>query len=152
MFDLYETNPSLATFSLSDPNTTLYTKWWQKAEPIWTTATKHGKSSFLRNWSRCDVPFKGVLPSDCIGYGSENNVDDARNTIENVGTALAKGFDLVMVHVDFLDHAGHHGGPDSDELREALIALDGFLGSLLETLDENRLSQKVSTVVFPNRL
>lgn len=44
--------------------------WWQDAEPIWITATRNNQKSFLHLWSRCDVPFKGLLPRRCTGYGS----------------------------------------------------------------------------------
>ncbi|MCT2262353.1 alkaline phosphatase family protein [Brachybacterium muris] len=41
---------------------------------------------------------------------------------------------LVHLHLDDVDHAGHHHGIDSDQWREALIEVDSVLGTLLRRL------------------
>ena len=61
-----------------------------------------------------------------------------------MGTKLVEAFELVMAHVDFIDHAGHLGGPDSEEVKKAMMELDAVVGSVLKTLDDAKLSKKVS--------
>ena len=82
-------------FSLSwvdDPeDTTDDPFWWQGHVPLWISATeagdmkikkaeirpKHvlihtGMNTSLYYWSRCDVPFNGILPSKCIPYNNDD--------------------------------------------------------------------------------
>ena len=97
LFDRNETDPGQVFFSLDHPQTTKLLKYWQHVESIWTTATKQGKRAYLRYWSRCDVPYQGILPEECEGYGGEVNIEDTKTSFQLAIQKLLSGFELVMV-------------------------------------------------------
>ena len=97
MFDRNETDPGQQFFSLDHPQTEKLLKWWQDVESIWTTATRLGKRVFLRYWSRCEVPHKGILPEECEGYGGEYDIEDTKRSFNLTLQKLQEGFDLLMV-------------------------------------------------------
>ncbi len=104
--------------------------WWQDHIPLWTSATQAGRQAScsisqmnlnksisidiktsLYLWSRCDVPFNGVLPEKCTFY---NNVDvlDLSVFEDNLRQAAEDlspegGFDLAMVYYCNVDELGH---------------------------------------------
>jgi predicted AlkP superfamily pyrophosphatase or phosphodiesterase len=53
---------------------------------------------------------------------------------------------LHQVYDDLIDHAGHQYGPDSNELRMALVHRDGQIQELLMSLQRSGLNNKVSVV------
>ena len=99
MLDLNKDPTGGEVFNLNDVYSTLKPHWWQKSEPIWITATKHNKRSFLRFWSRCDVPFHGIQPEECMGYYPAGGVEAINETLKTAMTKLQEGFELVMVNI-----------------------------------------------------
>ncbi|CAL4159919.1 unnamed protein product, partial [Meganyctiphanes norvegica] len=100
-------------FSLFDNSTTAKQKWWT-AEPIWTTSTKNGLRTALYLWSRCDLPFEGVVPELCTPYthirGKEiftKNLMDAINKLED-------GYDFAMILRHHMS-ATHRKLPNNDK-------------------------------------
>ena len=150
MFDASEPDPDLSAFHLGNKSTTLQSKWWNTAEPIWTTATKSNKRVYLRYWSRCDVPFDGILPEVGLGYGGEKSGNDVKDTFDIIPAKIHHNFSLVMAHVDFLDLLGHKHGPDSKHVLEGLKNLDQLLGKLQFDIGEDKLNNTVmsSTLRF----
>jgi len=71
--------------------------WWDKAEPIWTTAVRDGLRVATVLWARSDVPVRGLLPEKAEGYVVAKGVKAVEKTLERVACYLSDGFDLVMV-------------------------------------------------------
>lgn len=86
-----------AVFDLFNHTSTSKVHWWQSAEPIWTTATRYNKKSFLRFWSRCDVPVNEINPDKCTGYREARGVQAIRDTLNMAVEHLQKDYDLAMV-------------------------------------------------------
>lgn len=64
-----------------------------------------------------------------LGHGRGDRVEAVRTALHRAGPD-----GLVHLHVDDVDHAGHHHGVDSDQWRTALAEVDALLGSLLRRL------------------
>lgn len=64
-----------------------------------------------------------------IGHGRSDRVDAVRTALHRAGPD-----GLVHLHVDDVDHTGHHHGVDSDPWRNALAEVDALLGTLLRRL------------------
>jgi hypothetical protein len=84
-------------FNFRIESSTKMPHWWQDAEPIWTTATRNNKKSYLRFWSRCDVPFEGILPDQCTGYRENRGVQVFRETLNLAIDHLLQDYQLAMV-------------------------------------------------------
>jgi hypothetical protein len=93
MFDLKNN----VMFDLNNETSTKMLHWWQDAEPIWTTATRNNKKSYLRLWSRCDVPFDEIIPDKCTGYREARGVQVIRHTLDLAIDHLLKDYQLAMV-------------------------------------------------------
>ncbi len=108
----------------------------------------------MQFYSRCDVPFlvdnELVLPEKCTAY---NNVDPY--TAEHLETLLdetvgdlSDGFRLSIVYNSLIDEVGHRHGPDSDEVRDAVVAVDAVLMRFLQQLEETGLARTTNVIVI----
>ncbi|XP_021967716.1 glycerophosphocholine cholinephosphodiesterase ENPP6 [Folsomia candida] len=143
MFDLKHG----AVFDLDDDSSTSKVLWWQDAEPIWITATRQNKKSFLHLWSRCDVPFQEILPHRCSGYRPAPGIDQFRNTLNLAVDSLLKDYELAMVYSEHLDIVGHEFGPYSAELKQTMRDLDDAMYDFLDRMADTGLDDKVNVIV-----
>ncbi|CAG7718636.1 unnamed protein product [Allacma fusca] len=148
MFDLNISDPTQAVFDIFTHETTSKIEWWQNSEPIWTTATRYGKKTFLRFWSRCDVPFNEVKPFECTPYREARGTENIRQTFNIAVQKLKQDFDLVMVYGEHIDNIGHKYGPNSNELKQALIDVNNMLNELLDQLIDSQMDEKVNIVIL----
>lgn len=70
--------------------------WWQFAEPIWTTATRQGQKVYMSYFSRCEVPYKGILPEECTGY-PKSHIIPLKTRLNQAFIRLQNGYSLAMV-------------------------------------------------------
>jgi len=81
--------------------------------------------------------------SDCLSHGPTCNLQLRYTTWGDDTRALAlasawieeNSADVIMVHFDGVDHAGHRYGWDSPEQRAALTVVDGMVGELLRRIE-----------------
>ena len=71
-------------------------QWW-KAEPLWITAKKANLTVAGYLWSRCDLPFDGVIVEDCEKFEKIPGKEIFQTNIEKALTRFQDGYDLVMV-------------------------------------------------------
>ncbi|WP_193106432.1 alkaline phosphatase family protein [Brachybacterium sp. FME24] len=64
-----------------------------------------------------------------LGHGRGDRVEAVRTALHRAGPD-----GLVHLHIDDVDHAGHHHGIDSDQWRTALAEVDALVGTLLRRL------------------
>ncbi|ODM96364.1 Ectonucleotide pyrophosphatase/phosphodiesterase family member 6 [Orchesella cincta] len=138
-----------AVFDYKNNTSVSMEHWWQNAEPIWITATRHGRKALLNRWSRCDVPFDGIKPETCVSYddvvdGTGSTVDAFRIAVES----LQQDYDLVMIYIETIDLIGHEYGPDSPELMEAVRHIDSALSFLLGDMQKVNIDDKVNTIII----
>ncbi|CAL8070700.1 unnamed protein product [Orchesella dallaii] len=134
-------------FSIGDLASTQRQEWWQNSEPIWITATKNNKKAFLRDWSRCDVPFNGTMPAVCSGYTGAPGVEPIRDTLQAAVESLKGDFELVMVYGEHIDNVGHRYGPDSPELKQAVREVDQVLEDFLQDMEDAGLDETVNIII-----
>jgi predicted AlkP superfamily pyrophosphatase or phosphodiesterase len=110
--------------------------WWG-GEPIWVSAEKQGLHATTMFWPGSDVAIAGVRPTHWKTFDgnvtANARVDQVLEWIDDPEPARATFFTL---YFDQVDHAGHHSGPDSDEVNEALRSVDGALAHLVDGLKQ----------------
>jgi len=133
-------------FELFNRSSTSLIRWWE-AEPIWTTATKHGRKVGTFLWARSDIPVQGIRIQHPQGFGKTNGPNILASNLDDTIKMLESGYDLVMLYSEHIDNKGHQYGPTSPELKEAVQEIDHQLDRFMKTLEEHRLNETVNVMI-----
>jgi predicted AlkP superfamily pyrophosphatase or phosphodiesterase len=107
--------------------------WWDEATPIWVTAEQAGVKTATMFWPGSEVDIQGVRPSNWRNF-DQSVPPDARVDQLLAWLDHPKRPGFLTLYFDDVDTAGHHGGPDSPQLDEALVRVDAALARLVEGL------------------
>jgi predicted AlkP superfamily pyrophosphatase or phosphodiesterase len=133
-------------FSLSS-ETSRDPKWWG-AEPLWATATQHGKRSASMFWPGSDVAIGGVRPDYWKPYdGKLPNAARVKQVLEWLALPPQERPSFITLYFSEVDTAGHDYGPESQEVLDAAAHLDAALGELLSGIESSGLLTRTTVVV-----
>ncbi|XP_046449994.1 glycerophosphocholine cholinephosphodiesterase ENPP6-like [Daphnia pulex] len=136
------------TFELFNRTLTSNQRWWQDAEPIWTTATRRGRKVGTFLWARSDIPVQGILPHQAQGFQLTKGAGILGTNLEKTIKMLqSEDYDLVMVYNEHIDNKGHQFGPTSPELMLAVQEVDAELHKFLKKLEETNLDETVNVMI-----
>lgn len=121
--------------------------WWNEAEPVWVTAEKHGLNAGTLFWPGSEAVIHGTRPEEYLPFDAKMS-DDAR-----VDTLLS-WFDappekrprFATLYFNVVDSQGHHFGPDSAEVNDALRDVDEGVGRLTDGLRARGIAADVIVV------
>lgn len=121
--------------------------WWG-GDPIWNVIQRTGRKAGTMFWTGSEAPVGGMRPA----YTRE--FDDSVPGNDRVDQLLA-WLDLppadrpalLAVYLNDADRAGHYYGPDSPQLREAVMDVDAQLGRLVAGLERRGLLPHTNLVV-----
>lgn len=123
-------------------------RWWAEGEPIWVTADKQGLVTATMFWPGSEAEIHGYRPDHWRPYDGEvtasQRVDQILAWLELPG---AERPDFLTLYFDAVDHAGHHAGPDSEELDGALAHVDKAMGRLVAGLKQRGLFDAVNLII-----
>ena len=121
--------------------------WWG-GEPIWNTAQRQGLIAATMFWPGSEAPVGGMRPR----YWRE--FDEAVPAAARVDQVLEwldrpKGErpSLVTLYFDQVDRMGHWYGPESTQVRDAIVQADAQLGRLVEALTARGQLDRTNLVV-----
>jgi predicted AlkP superfamily pyrophosphatase or phosphodiesterase len=121
--------------------------WWG-GEPIWNTAQRQGLIAATMFWPGSEAPVGGMQPR----YWRE--FDAAVPAAARVDQVLAwldrptvERPSLVTLYFDEVDLMGHWYGPDSTQVRDAIVRTDAQLGRLVEGLATRGLLDRANVMV-----
>ena len=121
--------------------------WWG-GEPLWVTAQRQGQSAATMFWPGSETPIGGVLPRYWKpfdeSYPGNDRVDQVLQWLD---LPRAERPALLTLYFDDVDAAGHADGPESRAVREAVMRADGYLGRLVQGLEQRNLQDVVNLVV-----
>ena len=123
-------------------------RWWNEAEPLWVTADKQGLKTATMFWPGSDRTIRGHLPDYWLPYSktflADDRVDQALKWLD-----LPQGQrpNFVTLYFDLVDTEGHHHGPNSKELDDALVSTDASVGRLVAGLKARGLYDKTNLIV-----
>ncbi|MDE2156448.1 MAG: alkaline phosphatase family protein [Xanthomonadaceae bacterium] len=144
MFD-----PRLGTFRLDLRQAVADGRWWSEAEPIWVTADKQGLQTATMFWPGSEARIHGYRPDHWLPYNGKMPYDARVDTVLHwLDLPGRQRPDFLSLYFEGVDTAGHHHGPDSPELNEAIRQVDAALARLVAGLRQRGLYDKINLIVL----
>jgi predicted AlkP superfamily pyrophosphatase or phosphodiesterase len=142
------TDPALPErFTLANREQVGNAAWWG-GEPLWNTVIRQGRPAAALFWPGSEAPIGGVRPTEWAVYDeSLANRDRVDRLLAWLDRPAAERPALLLSYFSDVDDAGHRFGPDSRQLRAALIRVDRAIGRLLAGLDARGLGGQVNVVL-----
>jgi predicted AlkP superfamily pyrophosphatase or phosphodiesterase len=135
-----------AKFSLSSPSVQ-ESRWWG-GEPIWVTAENQGVRSACMFWPGSEAEIAGVRPSAWRKFDAKFSPDERVKTVLDWLTQPpATRPRLITVYFHEADTAGHHFGPDSPEVADAVAKVDAAIGKLVEGIQKLGLKAETNLLI-----
>lgn len=103
---------------------------------IFSSAKRHG----LRTAASGYYWFEKLIPSDALDIGFFTPEEDQKADRQVVDAAIpwleSGNYDLILIHLDQVDYAGHHeGGPQDERWDQAANRVDALLAEIVAELD-----------------
>ncbi|MCC5940535.1 MAG: alkaline phosphatase family protein [Balneolaceae bacterium] len=135
-------------FSFGPPDDSPNDERWWGGEPIWITAETQGLTSATFFWPGSEASINGVQSTKWVDYDGSvpdsTRIDSVMTWMNPEGDVRA---DFGTLYFSFVDSRGHAYGPNSAEVDQAVIEMDGLLGYLLNSIDENNLGNRINIIL-----
>ncbi len=110
-------------------------------EPIWIIAEKNHLKSAVYFWPESETPIHGALPTYYKKYiDSTPNKIRLRQIANWLTLPKNKRPDLVLGYFSTVDSAGHRYGPNSKEVKTAILKLDKDIADFFNDLKSRKLN------------
>lgn len=134
-------------FSMANREVTKDPRWWG-GEPIWNTVERQGKLAAAMFWPGSETAIGGRQATHWMPF------DDSMPHAERVGRVLewlrlpeSLRPSFLTLYFSDVDTAGHLHGPDSPEVREAVLRVDRSIGELVAGVESQGLASRVNYLV-----
>lgn len=152
---LYPASHGIVANEFYDPNLNdIFTieskagKWWG-GEPIWHTLTGQNKTSAAFFWPGSDINITGQYPTEYRPFDASVAFEDrVDQVVEWLSRPDDTRPDWVSLYLQEPDGVGHAYGPDSVEVDNMLVRVDGMINRLLSGLRRNGMEDKVNIIVL----
>ncbi|XP_046338930.2 glycerophosphocholine cholinephosphodiesterase ENPP6-like [Haliotis rufescens] len=140
-------------FSKGDNPEYLKPYWWDMGEPVWVTAAKQGKTSYMFNWPGCDATIRSLQPTFCVPHSDvkpdltpdlEKFMNSKREGLELLKNGSA---DFVGLYYEVTDYVTHLYSPGSQESKGLSRWLDNEFDKLIHDIDNDELEYDVNVLV-----
>ncbi|XP_041106380.1 ectonucleotide pyrophosphatase/phosphodiesterase family member 1 isoform X3 [Polyodon spathula] len=136
-----------ATFSLNTKEK--FNPSWYQGQPIWLTAKYHNLKSGTFFWPGSDVAINETYPDIYQIYNKSIPFEERIFTLLKwLSLPSEKRPDLNTLYLDEPDHSGHHFGPVSSEVIQALLRVDKMVAMLMDGLKQRNLHNCVNIVLL----
>ncbi len=120
--------------------------WWSEAKPVWVEAEEAGIRSAAMFWPGSAVPWggtavswgpvnDGTMASDWQAFSMQvSNTQRVNSVLDWLRRPADIRPKFVTLYFDTVDSAGHDGGPDSEEVNQAIDDVDEHIADLLSGL------------------
>ena len=139
--------PTGRTFATAKREEVRDPMWWG-GTPLWTLVERAGRKSAPLFWPGSEAPHAGLMPAYWQPY-DENRPGDARidQILGWLDLPAAQRPTFLSLYFEDTDAAGHANGPDSPQVRDAIVRDDAYIGRLMEGLSRRGLVDRVNVVV-----
>lgn len=138
-----------ASFHYTSPSHSLQNHWWTqnpKVSPIWRTVERAGGKAAVHMWPGSEVSGLGATYIDKYN-GSATLESKIESLVNWLDLPLDQRPQLIAGYVPNVDAAGHRFGPEAEETRKALSAVDTAIGDLATAIAARNLTDIVSLVI-----
>jgi predicted AlkP superfamily pyrophosphatase or phosphodiesterase len=134
-------------FTLSNRDVQSDPRWWG-GEPIWNTAERQGRKTAAMFWPGSEVLIGGRRGTYWMPYDDDMTHRDRVNKILD-WLRLPEGDrpSFLTLYYSDVDNAGHRNGPDSAEVKDAVMLVDKSIGDLVAGVQQIGLGDRVNYVV-----
>lgn len=141
-------DPELGRFTLRDRDAVGDGRWWSAGEPLWVTAENAGMPTATLFWPGSEAPVRGVQPTRWTQFDSGlPKAERVDRVLSWLSEPVATRPRLATLYFEHPDGAAHAHGPGSQELREAVRAVDAQIGRLVDGIQDAGLSDSVDLVI-----
>jgi len=135
-------------FAISNRQAVENPEWWKYGEPIWTAVQKQGGIAGTYFWVGSETAYDGITPRYWYRYDGSvpgnDRVDQALTWLDMPDEDRPM---FISLYFSEVDDAGHRYGPRADETAAALNNVDGYIGRLIDGLEERDLFGKVNIIL-----
>lgn len=133
--------------STSNPQEIRDPLWWG-GEPIWVAVQRAMQSAASMFWVGSEAPIQGIYPRYWKPYDeSLPGNDRVDQVLAWLDLPAGERPTFLTLYFEDVDTAGHDDGPESQAVRDAIMRADGYLGRLLNGLEQRSLLDRVNLVV-----
>ena len=132
-------------YQLFDTNAVSDGTWYQ-ANPLWVLAEQQGMRSACFFWPSSEAEISGFRPTYFKKYSKTTTNEDRVNGVLNwLNLPEATRPHFITVYFSDVDSKGHEFGPDSLEVKKAVLEMDGHIHQLMDGI--KKLSYGVNVVI-----
>lgn len=122
-------------------------RWWG-GEPIWVTAEKQGQISANYFWPGSEAPIGGKMPANYRLYNGyvpfSYRID---RHLSYLDLPQEQRPTVLTLYYEETDEVGHEFGPESEELKYAVMDADAIIGRLMDGLEKRGIADKVNVII-----
>ncbi|XP_067929853.1 ectonucleotide pyrophosphatase/phosphodiesterase family member 5-like [Watersipora subatra] len=120
-------------------------EWFNNTEPVWITAEKEGKKTGAYMWAGNEATYDGQTASIVIPFAYNAEFEDSMEVV--VQWMAEEEVDFACLYTDQPDSDGHKYGPNSEEVKERIKAIDKVLGKMMDEFDTRGLTDEVNILI-----
>ena len=118
-------------FSLSNRAVLADPRWWG-GEPIWNTAEMQGRKAGAMFWPGSETVIGGRQATYWTPFNDDMpNGDRVKRVLGWLTLPESERPSFVTLYFSDVDNAGHSFGPDSEEVKNAVLSVDKEIGDLV---------------------
>jgi predicted AlkP superfamily pyrophosphatase or phosphodiesterase len=122
--------------------------WWG-GDPVWNTAQRAGLIAATMFWPGSEAPVGGMQPRYWREFDEQlAESDRVAQVLAWLDRPVAERPHLLTLYLNEIDTLGHWYGPDSAQVRDAIVRADAQLGMLVSGLQQRRLLADANLVVL----
>lgn len=134
-------------FSMSNRQVLADPRWWG-GEPIWNTAERQGRRAGAMFWPGSETVIGGRQATFWTPFDDE--LPNGARVDRVLGWLRLPEKDrpsFLTLYFSDVDNAGHSRGPDSQEVRDAVMHVDQSIAQLVDGVKQSGLADRVHYVV-----
>lgn len=134
-------------FTLSNREVQSDPRWWG-GEPIWNTAERQGRKTAAMFWPGSEVMIGGHRGTYWMPYDDKMpHADRVNKILDWLRLPEGERPSFLTLYYSDVDNAGHRNGPDSEEVKDAVMRVDKSIGDLVAGVQQIGVSDRVNYVV-----
>lgn len=134
-------------FSMSKREEVANPRWWL-GEPIWVTAEKQGQKAASYFFVGTETKIHGLQPTTWRTYNgkvpNDMRVDKVLSYLDKPQNERPT---MISMYFSDVDDAGHEFGPDAEETKYSVLAVDNNIKRLMDGLKARKIDKKVSVII-----